>query len=377
MEDSSVKLKTGVARFVRNERSSAALLLPIAVLALILGRGGSPSPFDSHYQWLGMGFTLREWISEGPFVIFFFVAGLELKSELSRSKASLRHTIAVPMAAAAMGMATPALLFLIVAQINHANPAAWGVPMATDLPIALAALTLFRYRGGGRIRSVILTLAIADDVGSIIVIALRFNHRLSAVNLMVAIIFLLLYAIALRKFSKILALVLGAACALVSWYFFLHSGVHPTVLGAALGLATPYHVTKKAIKFWEPISGFVVIPIFIFSALYLPTHWPKGGNAFALAFALVIARLIGKPVGIVLGAWGAAKLLRVELGLSSVHLWFIGLLGTLGFSVSLLFTNLSLTGIDQSTATTAIILTLPIALAGLGGFYFFTRATAA
>lgn len=372
-----MKLKTGVAQFVRNERSSAALLLPIAVLALIMGRGGSPSLFDSHYHWLGMEFTLREWISQGPFVIFFFVAGLELKSELSRSKASLPRMIAVPVAGAAMGMATPAVIFLILARINHANPAAWGVPMATDLPIALAALTLFRYRGGSRIRSVILTLAIADDVGSIIVIALRFNHRLSVLNLVVAIIFLLLYAIALRKFLKIVALVIGAACALLAWYFFLHSGIHPTVLGAALGLVTPSHVTKKAIRFWEPISGFVVIPIFIFSALYLPIHWPKGGTAFSLAFALVIARMIGKPVGIVLGAWGAAKLLKVELGLPRVHLWFIGLLGTLGFSVSLLFTNLSLTGIDQSTATTAIILTLPIALVGLGSFYFLTRATAA
>lgn len=372
-----MKLKTGVARFVSNDRNSAALLLPIALLALILGRGGSPSPFDSQHQWFGMGFTLREWISEGPFVIFFFVAGLELKFELSRSKATMRRTIAVPMAAAAMGMVVPALLFLIVARINHANPAAWGVPMATDLPIALAAITLFRYSGGNRIRSMILTLAIADDVGSIIVIALRFHHAISVGKLAVAILLLLFYAVTLRKFSGFLALVIGTACAGFSWYFFLHSGVHPTVLGAALGLATPVQVIKKAIRFWQPISGFVVVPIFIFSALYLPVHWPKGGNGLSLVLALVIARIVGKPIGIVLGAWSAARLFKVELGLPGVHLWFVGLLGTLGFSVALLFTNLSLTGIDQSTATTSIILTLPIALAGLGSFYFFTRATAA
>ena len=368
-----MKSKGGVARFLKNERTSATFLLPVPFLSLLLAQLHQLNFFNNSLAVIGQRMTIREWVSAGPLVIFFYVAGLELRRELA-SGGKKRAALLPPVGAALLGMALPALLYFFGAHIFGANPAAWGVPMATDLPFALAVLTLIGGRGFVGLRIFILVLAIADDVGSIAVVALKFHRHFAVLPFLFALISIGLAwsAQRLNRFGAI-----AIIPALIGWGFFLASGIHPTVYGVMLGVATAKKRINRALRFWEPISSFVAIPLFLFSALAIELNWPANTQLGKLITLLVIARLLGKPLGIALGARIVAKLFKVELQLSKSALWLAGGLGTLGFSVSLLFAELSLTGADQQAAIIAIFLTLPLALLGLGSYYFFTRATAA
>ena len=373
MKESSVKSRGGVAKFLKNERASAILLLPVALLSLLLAQLHQLNFFSHSLSAIGQQMSVREWVSAGPLVIFFYVAGLELRRELI-SGGNKRAAILPPVGAALLGMAIPALLYFFGAHTFDANPAAWGVPMATDLPFALAVLTLIGGRGFLRLRTFILVLAIADDVGSIAVIGLKYHHHFALLPFILALISIgLAWSFQRIKHFGALAII----PAVIGWGFFLACGIHPTVYGVLLGVSTTSKNIQGALRRWEPISSFVAIPLFLFAALAIELNWPANSRLGKLITLLVLARLLGKPLGIALGAQIAAKLFKVELQLSKSALWLAGGLGTLGFSVSLLFAELSLNGADQQAAVIAIFLTLPLALLGLGSYYFFTRATAA
>ena len=373
-----MKLTAGLAQVLRNERASTALLLPVVALALLLAPHGLSAFFQNQLSLAGYSFTIRDWVALAPLVIFFYVAGLELRSGFGNGEKF--SSSLPPIAGAICGMAVPALIYLVLSHAGGVKSYAWGIPMATDLPLALAALNLFPKQVSGEIRSFILTLAIFDDVGSIVVIALRFHHRSSLSHFAVAILSLLAFALLFRsRFSK-LRLLKGAALlllALLVWWEGLQSGIHPTVFGVLLGLATPLLNIEKTIQIIQPFSSFLIIPLFLFSSLSIVLTMPANSDLTKMALILVAARFLGKPIGIACGAWGLAKLFKIELGFAPAKLWLVGILGIFGFSVSLLFAQLTLTGAELNAAILGILLALPVGGATTLSYYFFTRATAA
>lgn len=361
-----MKSKAGVA-----ERFPFLLLL-IAFSAILLSKQGALNFFDTQITSLGLTHSWREWIAVAPLTIFFFVAGLELRSEiLNKGRALL-----IPTAAALGGMLAPALIYISLARIWNFDGSGWGVPMATDLPLVLTAIAFLPPLRQSALRPFLLTLAIVDDGLSILVVAFKFHSDFRVLDLLLFILFTALYALFNRKrFTG--APILVAASALAAWYFCARSGIHPTVAGVALGLLT-FQIKERSVKnFWEPLSNYFVVPLFIFSVFAISADYSWSSITSHESLALIIARIAGKPIGIIIFAIGASIILRHRLELSKPDLLFAGFLATLGLSVSLLFAQLSLSGSALSLAIIGTVVTIPIAAIAIVTLYFLTRATAA
>ena len=354
---------------LKSESSAAVLLLPVALLSLFLANSGSwlTDGLATEFGILDLKLSVSDWVADGALVIFFFVAGLELRNEVRWGVLRSWRVGLIPALGALFGMALPALIYLALAKILSGPVSAWGVPMATDLPIALAVLIIFGKGLPIALRGFLLALAIMDDVGSILVIAFTFTQSLEFTWLLGAILALFIFYHSTRNLQ------LGALSFLVAllvWYCTYKSGIHPTVCGVALGMAMPGShnddpdkvSAEEALRIWAPISSFLVVPLFIFTALAVPINFNFDNFTDPITVSLLIARLIGKPIGILLGVWLALRITKEKNELVLGDYFIVGILGTLGLSVSLLFAQLSLTGSDLSAATVGVIITLPIAI---------------
>jgi NhaA family Na+:H+ antiporter len=249
------KLTRPLERFLQVEASSGLVLLGAALVALVWAN----SPLGPLYErlWethvtLALGDlrsseTIHFWVNDGLMVVFFFVVGLEIRREIHAGELSEWKRAALPVAAALGGMAAPAVLYLVV---NHSGPAreGWGVPMATDIAFAVGVLALLGKRVPAALRVFLLALAIIDDLGAIVVIALFYSGSLAWVGGVVA-LGGLAGVVALQKLGvrQPLAYVVPGV---VIWWGTLRLGVHPTIAGVALGLLTP-------VEPWYGREGFV------------------------------------------------------------------------------------------------------------------------
>nr|MBA3631105.1 Na+/H+ antiporter NhaA [Actinomycetota bacterium] len=240
-----------VREFLDTEVAGAGVLLAATIVALVWAN----SPLGASYETLwatklmiGLGRfvleeDLRHWVNDGLMVIFFFVIGLEIKRELVQGELNELKKAALPAIAAVGGMIVPALLFLA---LNRGTDAAagWGIPMATDIAFALGALALFGRRVPSSLRVFLLSLAIVDDVGAILVIALFYSEGIQAVPLLLAVAGIALVVLMRRVgiWWVPIYVVVGTGI----WLATLISGVHATIAGVALGLVTPAHPLDPA-----------------------------------------------------------------------------------------------------------------------------------
>jgi Na+/H+ antiporter NhaA len=274
----------------------------------------------------------RDWLLTWPLLLFFFAIGQELRIEISRHT-DRRHLIA-PICAALGGMLVPAAIYLGLSLFSTAPKAAWGIPMATDLPFVLLALAIFPSHVQRRIRIFLLALAIADDIGSI--------------------------------------LILGVVTS-------THGGIHPTIIGATLGLlwgARGYSVMKK-------IGYYVALPLFLVASVSTTFIFSWKSVTNPLVWQLILARSLGKPIGILMGALIGYTILRMThehvMRLKIRELVISGFIATFGLDVALIFANVALTSPDQKAlAIMGIFLTIPVSITGvMFARYFLTSATAA
>lgn len=356
-------------------RVAAVILLPVTLFALIFA---PHLTFFSHEASLfGIVHSWRDWMAVGPLSIFFFVAGLELKAEFTSGIFVERRRALIPLFAVIGGMLTPALLYLLFAKVSGAPTSGWGIPMATDLPLVLAALSFMPIGFVAKVRPFLLALAITDDLGSILVLAFRFHQGISIFYIALLALAFALYWFAhhhlhgsIQKF--VIAVMVG-----IIWVASLRSGISPSVTAVILALLTPTISELTRSRFWEPLVNFIVVPLFVFSALAITLDLAFASLFSPISLSLVVARLIGKPVGIFCGAVLGALVIRSGLGLSRTELWGAGIIASLGLSVSLLFVQLSLNLHDQGLAIIGTLLTVPLAVGVIGAYYFFTKATAA
>lgn len=347
-----------VQRLISEEKPAAAVLLLAGLLGLIAAQVLGSDGINAVLRPRVNGFTLDlPWFAaDGLLVVFFFVAGLELRHEFSRGSLTNIRSAAVPLVAAAFGMAVPALLFVGVAR--SAADSAWGVPMATDLPLALALVAVAGRGLPQSFRAFILSLAIVDDAFSILVIAVVFGGSLSLTWCLLTCALVALYAWVQPR-SGALSLVV----ALAAWLAMLHTGIHPTVLGVALGLSTRARADALR-EAWQPIAGFVAVPAFVATSLAVPlafTDFDAG-----LVGAITIARVVGKPLGILVGALIAIRICRPAAPLSAKFYAVAGSVAGLGFSVSMLFAEL---GMDASLLRASkLAIVCAMLISGLVGY---------
>jgi len=351
-------LLSPIDRFLSIEASSGIVLLASAVLAL----GWANSPWRAAYQnliyapigWRVAGFAFERnvefFVNEGLMVVFFFVVGLEIKRELHSGELSDRRRAALPALAALGGMLAPAGIYLL---FNAGTPAAdgWGVPMATDIAFAVGALTLLGKRVPPALRILLLALAVIDDLGAIIVIALFYSGgiKLAALGVAGAGILLILLMQKLRFRSPWAYVIPG----IVIWAGTLASGVHPTIAGVAIGLCTPVRApsgqdgpspaerVQQALHRWV---AFGIMPVFalVNAGVSVGDARLTDGGA-TLLIGVVVGLAVGKPIGVMCASWIAVRagVAALPAGVRWSGVFVVGLVAGIGFTMALFIATLA------------------------------------
>jgi NhaA family Na+:H+ antiporter len=346
--------------FIDSEAASALPLLAAALLALVLAN----SPLAASVQGLldtRLGFSwkfvdldkpLLLWINDGLMAFFFLLVGLEIKREIMEGSLSQPSQVALPIAGAVGGMAVPAVLYVA---FNWSDPVAlrgWAIPAATDIAFSLGVLAALGSRVPLALKVFLTTLAIVDDLGSILIIAIFYTDHLSALALALAGLFIvglaILNATGVRRLAPYL--VLGA----LLWVSVLKSGVHATLAGVVLALFIPLksaaaeaEAARPAIRLEhaiKPWSAWFIMPVFAFANAGLPlAGLSLASLAAPLPLGIVAGLFLGKQIGIMLGAG-----LLIMLGIAAMpaggswgRLYGVAILGGIGFTMSLFIGTLA------------------------------------
>lgn len=406
------RLPRPVREFLATEASGGILLLVAALVAMLWAN----SPWKAGYVSLWhtdvtvnfgryvLHGDLHHWVNDALMVVFFFVVGLEIKGELVHGKLRDPRTAAMPALAALGGMLVPALLFILVAAGGDGSRG-WGIPMATDIAFAVGVVALLGPRVPSSLKLFLLTLAIVDDIGAIIVIGLFYSSGLRPEFLAVAIAIIIAIALLNRAGIVWLApyLALGAALWLVTYA----SGVHATIAGVVLGLLTPARplLAASVAREWandldedpsaedlhtmtrlarhsvspaeriahllHPWSSFLIVPIFALANAGVAIR----GDAFettgaaAVTLGVILGLVVGKTVGITGAAWLGTRLgiARLPEGASWTMMVAIAAVAGIGFTVSLFVAELAFEGGPLQDAAKMGVLAASTLAAVIGG----------
>jgi NhaA family Na+:H+ antiporter len=338
----------------RRETVGGALALAAALLGLAWANSAwSGAYVDLRHLDLGP-LDVERWAADGALSLFFFVAGLELKRELVVGSLRRPADAAVPIAAALCGVAVPALVYLAV-NANGGRPEGWAVPAATDIAFALAVLAVVGSTLPTALRAFLLTLAVVDDLVVIAIIAVFFTDSLDLAWLGVAVATLAAWALLQR--AGVATWVPYLPIALLAWWAVHESGIHATVAGVALGLLTRVEHAERLEHLLAPVSAAVAVPFF---ALMSAGVVVAGGAELVrdpVVIGVVAGLVVGKPVGVLLGGWTVARFTRAELDPSIAwrDVAGVALLAGIGFTVSLLVSDLSFAGTERDAAKTAVL----------------------
>ncbi|PXY34305.1 Na+/H+ antiporter NhaA [Prauserella sp. PE36] len=365
------------ARFLRVETTGGMLLLAATAIALLWAN----SPLDDVYRTvrdfrigpesLHLNLSIGDWAKDGLLAVFFFVAGLELKRELVVGELSNLKSAALPIIAAAGGMIAPALIAVGIAWGEPGIEQAWAIPVATDIAFALGVLALTGSNLPTAARVFLLSLAVVDDLGAIIVIAALFTESFSLVAAAIAVSGLACYAYLQHR--RVRAWWIYVPLALVVWASVHAAGVHATIAGVALGLLTRVRADRgeheaPALRLehrLQPWSAGFAVPMFALFAAGIAVSADALSAVFTspIPLAVMAGLLGGKLVGILGFSALAVRLgiARLPGSLTWLDIGALSMLGAVGFTVSLLIAELSLEGEAAELAKAAVLIASAVA----------------
>ncbi|MDR0594681.1 MAG: Na+/H+ antiporter NhaA [Bifidobacteriaceae bacterium] len=380
---------------LRQESAGAGFLLAGAVVALIWAN----SPWGGAYTALAetvvgprawhLDLTVADWATDGLLTVFFFVVGLELKREMVVGQLRRLATAIVPVVAATGGMALPALIYWLVNTLRGSQAmSGWAIPVATDIAFAVAVLSAFGRGLPSALRAFLLTLAVADDLLGIVVIAVFYSGGVSVAWLAGSLGAVAVYLLLVRR-RRPWAWALFAL-ALAAWYCMHRSGIHSTIAGVLLGFATPARPTPSQGQrstprtdhyehWWRPISAGLAVPVFALFAAGVHLS-PADLRAAALdpaAQGVVAGLIVGKPLGIFLTTFALVALTRAALdpAVRWPDIAAVGCVGGIGFTVSLLIGELAFAAASpHEAAVKAAILFGSLGAAAIGAVLLAVRA---
>ena len=351
--------------FLERESSSGILLLGAAALGLLIAN----SPLADQYfrvldlsisfPYIGIELTLLKAINYGLMTIFFFVVGLEIKRELSSGHLSQLRRAAAPFFAALGGMAIPALIYLAIA--GRDAPAGWAIPVATDIALAVGVLALIGARASDGLKSFLLALAVIDDIGAIIIIALLFSAG-AVFSWLIAALGAVVAVLILQRLG-VMSTYLYALVGILLWISLYRAGVHPTLAGVVMGLMTPAKpltdkryedvedgtltIVEKLQGSFHGFSAFIVVPIFAFanSGIELTSRAISDAISSPIAWGIIAGLALGKPLGIFLASKIAVRARVAELpeGVRNPALIAVGSTAGIGFTVAIFIAKLAFT----------------------------------
>lgn len=335
--------------WIRNSQVAAAILLAAAVLGLVVANTPLGPGLDALKHWHptpfgGVDLSAAHWVTDGLLAIFFFVAAIELRYELTQGELADRRKALVPAIAAVGGVVAPALLF--VALVPGELAAGWPIPTATDIAFALGVLAIAGRNLPVAVRALLLALAVIDDLIAIVLIAILFTTQLQVWALvgaaaMVAVVWAL-GRLAQRHRGWPLRVAIAVACVAL-WWLTLQSGVHATIAGVAAGLVLAPASAETARHRLEPFVNAIVLPLFAFVSASVMIPQVPLGDLSPVFLAIAVALPVGKLVGITAAGWLGQVALRTPRAdrLALGDIVTVALLGGIGFTVSLLMNELA------------------------------------
>ena len=377
--DSERAPRRPLAEFIRDE-TTGGIVLALATAAALVWANAAPGTYDDLWSTtlgpsspLHLDLSLHAWVNDALMAVFFFVVGLEIKRELVVGELTNPRDAAMPAIAAVGGMVVPALIYVAFTSSGQGREG-WGIPIATDIAFVLGALSLLGSRAPAGLRLFLLAIAIIDDIGAIIVIALFYSDGIELDAVAGAVAFIVL-VVAMRRLhvTEPIAYVLPAVAL---WSLLHESGVHATIAGVALGLLTPARsVGGRAVlddlqHRLHPISALVIVPLFALAnaGVRLRADALRDAAGSTIAWGVIIGLVAGKTAGIT-GATLLARRLRVgELpeGVETRHLIGGAALAGIGFTVALFIAELTFEGTDALAAAKIAILVASIVAGTIG-----------
>jgi len=426
---------TPLEEFIHRQTTSGILLMICAVIALVIAN----SPLHDSYEHflhtqisIGMGsfdfsLSIHHWINEALMALFFMVMGLELKRELLVGELSSPRQALLPIMAAIGGMVIPALGYYVFNPSGH-TASGWGIPMATDIAFAIGALSLMGARVPKSLITFLIALAIVDDLGAVAVIAIFYTHELNTQALLYAVFFtFVLTSLSLGGVRHSLPY---AIFGVFLWISMLASGVHATIAGIVVAFTIPIKPKFKPEHFIEKVKdtttkmqksitdnadvihntrfrslvsslgdgvhlvqapaqraehalhlpvAYLVIPIFALANAGVPIDFSGLGSYLnhSITLGVLAGLLVGKPLGIAGFTWIAVKLGWVELPeeLNMHHIFGVGLLGGIGFTMSIFIADLGFAGMSEDMLMAKSGILLASALAGFSGYFYLKHHT--
>lgn len=361
--------------FFQSERSAGLILIACTLVSLVLANSPLQEYYLNIWNYDVAGHHLSHWINDGLMTIFFLMVGLELEREIYIGELSTLDKAMLPVIAACGGMIVPAAIH-IVFNLGLPTQSGAGIPMATDIAFALAALSLVGKGVPLALKVFLTALAVIDDLGAILVIAIFYTDSLQWNNLIIALSsFGVLLVFNRLRVRMMLPYLIGGV---IMWWYMLHSGVHATISGVLLAFAMPFQngdensTSYRLQKFLHVPVPYIILPLFALAntSVVLPDGWIHRlmePNSIGIFMGLVI----GKPLGISLFSYLSTvfKLTRLPSGVSWRHVIGAGFLGGIGFTMSIFITLLAFDDpgiIDESK----IVIAFSSTIAGIAGYFY-------
>ena len=368
-----MKLSHLFTDFFENEKTSGLVLICCTIVSLIVANSAAGAGYLHFWHTPMGGESLEYWINDGLMTIFFLLVGLELEREIYLGELSNFREALLPIFGALGGMIVPAGIFLF---FNYGLPSqsGAGIPMATDIAFALAVLSLLGNRVPTSLKVFLTALAVIDDLGAIIVIAIFYTNDLSVMNLTIALgVFAVLLVMNRLKVRNLIPYLIGGV---IMWWFMLHSGVHATITGVLLAFAIPFgNGDEKSTSYilqdvlHKPVA-FIILPLFALANTAILISGSLGETlSQPYSIGIGLGLVLGKPIGILLltflaCTFGICKL-PSDFGWKSIL--GVGALGGIGFTMSIFITLLAFN--DQETIAHAkLVILLSSLLAGILGY---------
>jgi NhaA family Na+:H+ antiporter len=376
MADVQPTLSKTFTDFFESEKSSGILLILCTFVSLVIANSFVGAAYLDFWHANVAGLSVEHWVNDALMAVFFLFVGLELERELYNGELSNFKNALLPIFAAIGGIGAPALIHFT---LNAGTPtqAGIGIPMATDIAFALGVLALLGSRVPVSLKVFLTALAVMDDLGAIVVIAVFYTAQLYLAYLLGALaVFAVLVVLNAFRVMSLVPYLLGGA---LMWFLMLKSGVHATITGVLLAFAIPFSAQAEDEKspshrlehFLHKPVAFIILPIFALAntGVVIDSGWQKellSTNGAGIIGGLVL----GKPLGITLLSFGAVTIgvCRLPADLKWRHIFGAGLLGGIGFTMSIFITNLAFTGNAEFINASKIAILLASLSAGVLGF---------
>lgn len=377
MANEEAFLSRSFREFFDSEKSNGILLILCTLVSLLMANSPVGSDYLGAWRMHVGGLSLDHWINEALMAIFFLLIGLELEREFYSGELSNFQDALLPLVAAVGGIALPALIHFLLNSGTLTQPG-FGIPMATDIAFALGVLAILGNRIPASLKVFVVAFAVIDDLCAIVIIAVFYTAQLS-IGYLAGACAVWVLLVALNRLFRVMSIVPYLAGGALMWFFMFRSGVHATIAGVMLAFAIPYSARDDDEKspsyrlehFLHKPVGFVVLPLFALAntGILIGSDWLQS-LASANSIGIAMGLLAGKPVGVTLICFVAVAcgICRLPSDLKWRHILGAGLLGGIGFTMSIFITNLAFAGDAETVNASKMAILLASLISGSSGF---------